>query len=944
MMSAYSMSIGEPELSQDTPLRNTTPLGKRQRVYGSRPGVAKKLRPEKMNQCQLCFYTIWKSNDIEENIYSTFEPVDEELDSMAKKLENGNIYNQATKDDDDELQWLVQELEKKAKATKESKGAVSAKVTELAMVSGSQQSQPLFTEGADHNESHDDAVVRACTMSYQRRTEAFESALENTEKVKRQVENFKGELGQVRAKLLKQVEQVRLEYEARLSQQRKELKEDARKPKEEFNNLLKEQQRIVESKELEAQRESDYGQFVLDRIHLKNAWKENMKTYLAAEWSSRVADADAEIAYLSSKLAAADDARKNATSLLAATQDQVKIVDQKKNQLRKTAQSLSGKNEALYSTLRSLRAECGEKTKDADHRLRESSRMLQDARNSLAESNDSATWARNQLTTSRSDYATLLIDVVLVQKQKLSVARDQTLQLSGNLAESRSTVKELEGTVGDIYSKLKATVSQVENKKKLLVSRTRLIEELQNASFAGQQRLDQTEQAAQNLTKNFKNAKMQFETALKAKDDLLAFNATQISDQTLKIQNLTHHASNAVEELRVERSNVACRDEQIRALERANEVQDTSIEQLRSMLDLREQELQAKASTSRSHETRIRELENANQGLLEKQAETNVRMTQLVTETVQVRSEIDTNKEELKSQSTLLSQRSVTISDLEAANKRLSEAKANTGNEMMILRSRLSTFALDLKIKNDELQSGQLANRSKSASIDRLKAENAQLLKAQEKANTDTVSTVAALHNANCRIDRLETELEARTARLGNADMEIERLRRSLQQVGDDLSAEKSANRTASLEKSIADAEFTIETLSLDLSRTTECLERVRASSNSLASAMDSGRVFPGVTAGEDVMVQAFKFCGERRALMIIQSSSHMRIVWNESLDRCTIEMVKWVWCLRLHQREPDAAPDGVMEVWIKPEDCPGLERWLKGSDSAGASVRVNDV
>lgn len=42
---------------------------------------------------------------MEQSIYSTFEPVDGDLDSMDKKVGNGNIYNQAT---DNELQWLVQ--------------------------------------------------------------------------------------------------------------------------------------------------------------------------------------------------------------------------------------------------------------------------------------------------------------------------------------------------------------------------------------------------------------------------------------------------------------------------------------------------------------------------------------------------------------------------------------------------------------------------------------------------------------------------------------------------------------------------------------------------------------------------------------------------------------------------------------------------------------------
>ena len=226
IMSSNTMSIGEPESSQDTPMRNTTPL-KRSRVQDGRSGTTTKAKKkQKMNQCQLAFHVILMHDVMVDSFDGSYESIDDELNNMVKKLEDGEASIQTTEKVDDELLQLIQELEERSQAAKDSKEGLGTQVAKLAPISSGEETKPEGILMPDYDEQHDGLIVRGCTRAFNERTELFNSVLENTNKVKQQVETFQGELGQVRAEVSSKVGAIRLEYEARLSQQRKELRKD----------------------------------------------------------------------------------------------------------------------------------------------------------------------------------------------------------------------------------------------------------------------------------------------------------------------------------------------------------------------------------------------------------------------------------------------------------------------------------------------------------------------------------------------------------------------------------------------------------------------------------------------------------------------------------------------------------------------------------------------
>ena len=224
IMSPNTMSIGEPEGSLDTPLRNTTPL-KRPRIQTDQAATttrAKKI--QKMNQCQLAFHVILMRDVMVDKIDASCKSIDSELNNMVKELDDGKASIQETKETDDELLQLVQQLEESSQAANYSKDCLSTQVTELATISRGRQTKSANTVMPDYDERLDDEIVGACTKALGERDNAIRSALKNADEVKRQVDKFKDELGHVRVEVSERVNAIHLEYEARLNQQRKELR------------------------------------------------------------------------------------------------------------------------------------------------------------------------------------------------------------------------------------------------------------------------------------------------------------------------------------------------------------------------------------------------------------------------------------------------------------------------------------------------------------------------------------------------------------------------------------------------------------------------------------------------------------------------------------------------------------------------------------------------
>ena len=277
----------------------------------------------------------------------------------------------------------------------------------------------------------------------------------------------------------------------------------------------------------------------------------------------------------------------------------------------------------------------------------------------------------------------------------------------------------------------------------------------------------------------------------------------------------------------------------------------------------------------------------------------------------------------------LLNERNSKIGGLEANNRSLGEAKAILIEEMAILKRKVSAIEPDLKVRNEELRLERIANGSNDKKIQKLEASKSVFIETQEKDKAERMNLQATLQKAKSRLDYNEAELELYGKRLMSADQVKEQLRQKLELVTLELSTEKSTNRTVSLEQSLATANSTIDTLSTDLSDATVRLEEESERNNSLANAMNNGRVFQGRLAGDPVLVQIVRFREERKALVIIDNGPHGRILWNGSLDRCRIKMKDWIWYLHLDGGS-DWGTEGIKEMRVTLVDTGDLEEWAR--------------
>ena len=149
----------------------------------------------------------------------------------------------------------------------------------------------------------------------------------------------------------------------------------------------------------------------------------------------------------------------------------------------------------------------------------------------------------------------------------------------------------------------------------------------------------------------------------------------------------------------------------------------------------------------------IRELLSIDHSLMDERDMASVAMTQLMAETSGLRLDFDTNQEELEAQTTLISQENPMIHNLEAADKSVLEVKAN--DEMILLKTRISTLASELKMKINELHSKSSIMDSKDEEYYRLEA---GYLKAHEEAHFDRMSLQAAPESVDKRVHALEAE------------------------------------------------------------------------------------------------------------------------------------------------------------------------------------------
>ena len=953
-MYKYTESIGEPENSQDTPLRNTTPAGKRRVNRDPRLTPAKK---GKQNQCQALFDILVSSRLMEDIFDPNFNLTNKCLIDIKDSVNNNERCIQDTKEDNDELLLLIQQLTEKSAAAEQSQYHLGVEVSGHGTKFGKRQSKSADIDMPAYDEYQDELIVQGSTKVHDERVDALKSAIKSNEMIKQQVEDFKKELRQIRADLPAQVDRLRLEYEARLNQQRRELKNEAQDTEKKVKHELDKKQRII------------------DKIS---------QTATSAR-QAKSADTEAAIAGLSSKLAAAVTAERDAVSDLSAINKTLEVVTQRKAHWKACAQLQTRQIESLDEDLL-----------DAQHSLDETQR-------SLLDSNTRAMQTKEQLDVFISNYATLLTNVALVQRQKLSVARSQKAHLGGYLVQARSIIGGLQGTIDGLHAKLNARARQLERrneqltqKNNLLVSKDNVIDHLGMQLKTKDQSLlrkDKTMSQDQVEIRRLKRTNVNLDGQLKAKDDRLALNVTELSGKVQETRNLKEQAAATAKELASQRSLNTQQAQRIDELQWTIDQRNAAVTQLDSKLDRKQSQLDRSALIIVSQNERVKGLGSNIESLLQEKTEAELAMQKLREGLSSLKSDLDTTSDELTSQSTLITQKDAKIGDLENTNMALSraqteakgkiddlqvqlsdltiemgfenakmasqisaaalkdkriqglettiadqialvdqrdakirdledanmgysrsQAKANwklenlqnqvskldlklrvkseeldlqtaaadtkdkriqaleTTNEetlalvaqrdaevrdldatnaslsqeqvrtigrMNILQAQVSKLDLEMTAKNEELIAQTTAASLKDGEIRRLADTQLDLLRAQEKAKDDKAHLQLILELADGKIENLEANLSTRDRELYDAVAETKHTRQTLEEVADSLSAEKTANRTASLEILLKRAEDGLQAISADLNDHRKNLEKERSKNGTLADKVE---------------------------------------------------------------------------------------------------------
>ena len=842
-MSAYAMSIGEPENSQDTPLRNTSPAVKRKANLDGRPGPAKRAKPKKLNQCQALFQILVLTRKLEDGFDPNFDGVDQDLDAIdehrinqtniEKDLKDEEAYIQQAKQDNDELLLLIQQLEEKSHATKESNDHVSAEFTDVGTRLNSKQSKCADINMPDYDVHQNDLVVRECTSAHGERAEALKIALENIESVKQQVEDFKIELGQVRTAFPAQIEQMReelrLEYEGRLSQQRRELYEKAQKRKAKFSTELEEKQKVINemtaessrSHQIELQKAVQVGKATADRtmeevrLQLRETKQELRETRQVEKNAKRQLDAQ------QSRHDEDLGAHKRASKKLQVELENEQIAHKKAGL-------------ALHKEL--------DKTKDL--------RSFYEKCLTTQYAKKVNLWDRLCLLKSSLEST---VTVATMQMMQLDVARREKTLLVGCLANAKSRLDKLKLQVSDctatlkswrtriqhLQSLLRRNAQDLDSKKVLIEEYTLKINDLEGQSSQAQQEIQKLTETNSELTKKVErrdrrikadaakllerqeritalaSAKTELETRVSRQDDILSLDETRTSDYEQQIKRLNCQKADGARTLAAQSSLVTQKAQRILELEDTINQISATVEQLKSNLDRKDSELDTANSIVKLREGRIQELDSAVRIAREEKLNTRLAMRKLNSDNHDLKLDLYTKNIELGSQVTLVAQRDATIRDLETTISSLSQAQTECTGKMDSLQTQISDLQLELATKIEDLASQASAAIWKDGQIKEPEKTNATLSGAQTAATSK-------IDSLKTRLSELTLEVEVKTEELGSqtaADALKEEKIQGLEIINADFlrAQEEAKNEKTCLQIRLAAADARIGTLEANL-------------------------------------------------------------------------------------------------------------------------------
>ena len=801
------------------------------------------------------------SRRLEDEFDPTFEGADKHLGNVENILKTKDAYIQKTKEEQGELSLLIQRLDERSSAAKQSRDLICAEFSGAGPATFGQPSMSADFDMPDYDEHHDDLVLRQCLQAHNERAETIGNASGRHETLKQQVADFKGKLQQLRTDLSTQVKQVhehlRLEYEGRLSQQRRELDEKAQSRKAKFNKELEEKQKVID--EMTA------------------------KSYLSHR--TEVEDANAVMGELSAKLAAAETAKGKAVSDLSIANEQLEMAVGSKDKWKTYAQSIYKRNEELSGRLE--RAEkrsssnidfLGRKLDETTRKLTDTAHKAKDTERTLAEAITSGTRIGKQLDASQSDYATLLKDVVLVQKQKLCNARSQKILLNGYLVGAKSTVDSLHTKLDAKFGQVERRNQQLTQKNDLLKSRNNCIEELQRQLTSNKQSLQRKNRTISDDTTRIRGLEMtnlELEAQLKTKSGLLASTNAEIAGKTQENKHLERKASKAAEELTSQRSLVTQKAQRIHGLENTVKELDATIARLDSDLGGKESELRANASAINLRGQQIQKLKRAIREVQKEKKNICMAMRSLEDSHLDLKLNLSTRNSELTSQIALVAQKGATIRDLEASvtnlsqeqtaykrdkdsleteisslqsevltktkmlateastvvskdarikeieaiNTSLSQAQTAAESSMDILGTRLSNLTIEVKAKTEELGSHKAAAALKDERIQALEVTNAVLLRSQGDAQRENANLQSDLETVNGRIATLEATFKAQGVELLAANEASERNRRQLEKVEKDVlrAQEEAENEKVCFQNRLAAADIKVDNLEAQL-------------------------------------------------------------------------------------------------------------------------------
>ena len=293
---------------------------------------------------------------------------------------------------------------------------------------------------------------------------------------------------------------------------------------------------------------------------------------------------------------------------------------------------------------------------------------------------------------------------------------------------------------------------------------------------------------------------------------------------------------------------------------------------------------------------------------------------------------------------------------LESTNAELLRAQDESKDEKADLQHNLSVANGEIDTLKDKLNDRGMELSDAIANVNHIRQELDAVTRdlSVEKNANKTAGLEILLKHAEVKLDTLFKDLNDKTDRLKKESLEKTSLVKSigrLEEEGMKVTQEKESldNRLQEMEESLSRSRTTIRNLQTDYDAERTCLldqlmaetvqlrygiEELPKDFGYMGRDMQDVRVFHGKQGEETVLVRAQRFVKVGKAFFIIEKGDRTKMVWHESLVRCTVDMKQFEWYFRL-DKDSNGIP---IEVRIDSNAAYYLMSWQKESSKGNAS------